>query len=406
MERNINDLLRAFMIPVSLNPTLSSANGMTGSWNTTPTGWIDVSQNGGKLNFVNTWQHSSKDLTFMETGDYYLVFFWKNDGSTGTQPPAAVDNLSVEVLSTCFAVENVSILGYDKTSATISWQPFGGSTQWQVLVSTSSSASSATETPVLVNNTLTTISNLNSGTDYYVYVRSYCSASEQSAWSSGVHFRTLDRCASVEDLSVTDYSFTSVSLSWASSDADATQWQVVVTTSDDPSTATPLLVNSTAATVSGLTPNTQYNVFVRSNCGEYGYSDWASTKVVLPPEPQALPYYEDFEAGVPNGWNLSNATNGWYVGTAASNGGSRSLYVSNDGGQSNVYDNQITSYSYAYFTISLEQESSEEYRMTGDAMEKVRMIIRECSLCRHRSDRRLLQVTRIVYPIVALRLDG
>lgn len=352
------DLLRAFMIPVSLNPTLSSANGMSGNANTAPTGWIDVSQNGGKLNCVSAWQHSSRNLTFMETGDYYLVFFWKNDGSEGTQPPAAVDNLSVEVLSTCFAVENVNISEYDKTSATISWQPAGSATQWQVLTSTSSSASSATETPVLVNSTSTTISNLNSGTDYYVYVRSYCSASEQSAWSSGVHFRTLDRCASVEDLSVTDYSFTSVSLSWASSDADATQWQVVVTTSDDPSTATPLLVNSTAATVSGLTSNTQYNVFVRSNCGEYGYSDWASTQVVLPPEPQALPYYEDFEAGVPNGWNLSNATNGWYVGTAASNGGSRSLYVSNDGGQSNVYDNQITSYSYAYFTISLEQESS------------------------------------------------
>lgn len=352
------DLLRAFMIPVSLNPTLSSANGMSGSLNTTPTGWIDVSQNGGILNSKTTWQNSSKDLTFMETGDYYLVFFWKNDGSAGIQPPAAVDNISVEVLSTCFAVENVHVSEYDKTSATISWQSVGGATQWQVLVSTSSSASSATETPLLVNSTSTIVSNLNSSTNYYVYVRSYCSESEQSAWSSGVHFRTLDRCASVEDLSVTDYSFTSVSLSWASSDADATQWQVVVTTSDDPSTATPLLVNSTAATVSGLTPNTQYNVFVRSNCGEYGYSDWTSTQVVLLPEPQALPYYEDFEAGVPNGWNLSNATNGWYVGTAASNGGSRSLYVSNDGGQSNVYGNRITSYSYAYFTISLEQESS------------------------------------------------
>ena len=234
-------------------------------------------------------------LVFLENGNYYLLFFWKNDGSVGNQPPAAVDNISIEMVSTCLPAENVNVSEYDKTSATISWQPNGSATQWQVLVSTS--ASSPTETPVLVNSTSTTISNLDSGTDYYVYVRSYCSASDQSPWSDAVPFRTLDRCVHVGDLSVTEYTSSSASLSWTSSDDDAVQWQVVVTTSDDPSTATPLIVNSTTATVSGLTSNTQYNAYVRTDCGAYGYSEWESVSFKTLPTPVTLPYYVDYERG-------------------------------------------------------------------------------------------------------------
>lgn len=348
------DLLRAFMIPVSLNPTFSSDNGMYSGTNTTPRGWIDVSQNGGKLNLEDTWQHSSKDLVFLESGNYYLLFFWKNDGSVGNQPPAAVDNISIEMVSTCLPAENVNVSEYDKTSATISWQPNGSATQWQVLVSTS--ASSPTETPLLVNSTSTTVSNLDSGTDYYVYVRSYCSASDQSPWSDAIPFRTLDRCVPVGDLSVTEYTSSSASLSWTSSDDDAVQWQVVVTTSDDPSTATPLIVNSTTATVSGLTSNTQYNAYVRTDCGAYGYSEWESVSFKTLPTPVTLPYYVDYESEYAANWVFENGTNGWYVGRATNNGGLRSLYISDDMGVSNSYTHTPTS-SYAYFTFNLEQTS-------------------------------------------------
>ena len=91
------DLLRAFLVPVSANPNLAggTANGQTGSTNSTPTGWIDVSQVGGKMNLQSEWQHSVKNVTLTTTGNYYLVFFWKNDNSTGSQPPAAVDDIQM-----------------------------------------------------------------------------------------------------------------------------------------------------------------------------------------------------------------------------------------------------------------------------------------------------------------------
>ncbi|MBO7132715.1 MAG: fibronectin type III domain-containing protein, partial [Bacteroidales bacterium] len=80
------------------------ASDITGSSNTLPTGYInvgDVSQSyvtsGAFLwkNAEHDWISSSKDVTISTAGEYYLVFYWKNDGSGGNNPPAAVDDISV-----------------------------------------------------------------------------------------------------------------------------------------------------------------------------------------------------------------------------------------------------------------------------------------------------------------------
>ena len=96
------DLLRAFMIPVSANPTLTGGtnNGQSGSSNTTPTGWIDVANPSGKLNLQTTWQSSDKAVNLSTAGEYYLVFFWKNDGGVANTPPAAVDDIDIHEAAT------------------------------------------------------------------------------------------------------------------------------------------------------------------------------------------------------------------------------------------------------------------------------------------------------------------
>ena len=93
-----SDLLRAFLIPTSVNPNLTggTANGQTGNTNNTPTNWIDVANPAGKLNLKTTWQTSSQNVNITTTGQYYLVFFWKNNNSQGSNNAAAVDNISVE----------------------------------------------------------------------------------------------------------------------------------------------------------------------------------------------------------------------------------------------------------------------------------------------------------------------
>ena len=67
----------------------------------------------------------------------------------------------------------------------------------------------------------------------------------------------------------------------------------------------------------------------------------------------SVPYYTGFEAGEDVDWkfNNNNYTNKWYIGTAAAQGGSKGLYVSNNNGTSNTYSN-LNAYIYAYRTMS------------------------------------------------------
>ena len=71
---------------------------------------------------------------------------------------------------------------------------------------------------------------------------------------------------------------------------------------------------------------------------------------------QSLNYSCTFE-GVDDtaGWVFVNGTqtNKWFIGSATSNGGTNSLYISNDNGTSNAYTNSSISFVYAYREFTL-----------------------------------------------------
>ena len=87
-------------------------------------------------------------------------------------------------------------------------------------------------------------------------------------------------------------------------------------------------------------------------------------------------YTEDFE-GVHN-WVLVNGaqTNKWFVGTAVNNGGTKSLYISDNNGASNQYDITGPSITHAYTDISIpvnttDVEFSFDWRSIGVAWQDV-----------------------------------
>ena len=82
---------------------------------TQPTGSLQLAQ----LNQSNGWQHESITLgaTYKNTTKR-LFFMWKNDSSMGTQPPAAVDNVTVTSVA-CAQPANISLFNVDSTTATI-----------------------------------------------------------------------------------------------------------------------------------------------------------------------------------------------------------------------------------------------------------------------------------------------
>ena len=172
------DYLRAWIAPASAQLTAAhDPEGGTSSYSyteSTPAGWIDL---GGKMNLQNAWQ--TQVSTFhVNPGTYNIVFMWANDGSGGSAPPAAVDNIILTELS-CAQPQNLFADAL-QTSADLIWTPGGDETEWELSFESNS---------YLVTDTFYNATNLTANTPYTFAVRAICGAGDTSFWST-YSFRT------------------------------------------------------------------------------------------------------------------------------------------------------------------------------------------------------------------------
>ena len=172
------DYIRVAFVPesVTLTPGTSLPSGL--GTTATPSNWIAL-DGGSKLNLVSSWQSVSRTVTINEPGYYKLVFVWRNDGSGGTNPPAAIDNISVRRLS-CSSPSNFAY-----NEGTITWTA-GTATQWQVRLA---EAGQTDYTYAIVNAASYTPTGLSENTAYTIGVRSICSAGDTMGWGN-YNFRT------------------------------------------------------------------------------------------------------------------------------------------------------------------------------------------------------------------------
>ena len=150
-----------------------------------------------------------------------------------------------------------------------------------------------------------------------------------------------------KSLTVTSITSESADFSWSKGDEADAAWQIVYSTDEnfDKDAATPIDVNTTSYSFSGLESNTTYYVAVRTyaGSGDGEQSAWVSSsfkteKVATP----ATGFVDNFETD--KGWELINGTqtNKWVLGSATNNGGSNALYISNDGGTTNAYSHSAS----------------------------------------------------------------
>ena len=161
------DYLRVFLVP----STVSFVAGSTTNISTTgaPTGWIALDGE-SKLNVSSSWQNRMEIVHVSTPGEYNLLFFWHNDGSVGSNPPAAIDNVQIGMLS-CSAPQNIVIDDITSSSASISWTPAGGETEWEVAFN---------GTSTIVNTPSFTLTNLSAMSAYSVSVRAICGEGDTS----------------------------------------------------------------------------------------------------------------------------------------------------------------------------------------------------------------------------------
>ena len=175
-------------------------------------------------------------------------------------------------------------------------------------------------------------------------------------------------CATTcSDLTSVPYD-TVAGLSWNVSDSNVYSYTIAYKKLTDNSFSEAVVFENPFS-LSNLLPETTYIWKVKANCSATEEGHWSeegnftTTSSIL-----KTPYICDFENDSINSrWILQNGSNvnRWEIDTAANNGGTRALYISNDNGATNAYTLNSTSYSWAYTDIYF-NPNAEEYTISFD----------------------------------------
>ncbi len=325
-ESEYYDYLRAGLVPSSVTFTPGQMpNGATSMYylyNVPIDGWIPLDGN-YSMNQVTTWQ--TQNLTVdVPAGYYNLVFFWGNDGSGGSQPPAAIDNIDIHALS-CPAVGDLAAVTSELTnnSAVIAWTERGNATNWEVIVSTTEVTDFASATAVPVTDATYSATGLSAETPYHVYVRANCAVDDNSEWAHAT-FTTLANCPAPAELAASDVTGTSATITWTG--YTATNWILeysIGTTGDW--TAVENLTSTTYTLTTS--PSNTYYVRVKAVCDVDEVSSYSETISFSTPCQSLIstfPWYDGFENGI-DCWTLVDEDgdgNQWYQVSVTAGSGS------------------------------------------------------------------------------------
>jgi hypothetical protein len=170
------DYIRVFLAPATFDPTAGQdPTGGTSaySWSSAPlpAGFISLC-GANKLNQESNWQNFYQDFNVLTAGTYRLVFAWANDGSGGTTPPGAIDNIQF-VQPTCPRPANLVFSNIHTTSVDVHWTETGTATSWVVEYDTMAFVPGTTGNAITVNEDSLSLTGLEVGHTYYFAIF-YC----------------------------------------------------------------------------------------------------------------------------------------------------------------------------------------------------------------------------------------
>ena len=339
------DAMYAALVPSGI--ACPPASNITSSTNSLPTGYInvaDVSQSyntTGVFLWTNTesgWITSTMTIDIQTSGVYTLVFYWKNDGSGGSNPPAAVDNINIHAL-TCPTVGDLAAAPANITSnsAVITWTERGTAEAWEVIVSASEITNFASATAVPVTEETYPATGLNAETTYHVYVRANCGTDENSQWAHAT-FTTVASCPVPDGLATSELSGSSATITWNGYTASNWTLEYRLGTTGDWTVVAGL--DAATYTITGLDGQTTYNVRVKAVCDDDAVSAYSSilsfaTTCAAITE---LPWEDSFENGI-DCWTLVDADGDGYQWQNAS--AAFSPYEGSSAMASASYDNNV-----------------------------------------------------------------
>lgn len=195
-------------------------------------------------------------------------------------------------------------------------------------------------------------------TDKYIVFKYNRSPETKNAVWAGIDNIMIvptDYCYAVSDLHVTDFTESTISLAWTSSNTTLQHYEYQLLLNN--SVVQEGTVATDAVQLTSLAAATNYQFRVRTQCSANKYSDWSSISVRTLAIAPAMPYSVDFETDEYLNWILANEgqTNYFVVGSdkLGVKSGSKALYITDDGSL-NHYSIGATSSAYAYRILSFE----------------------------------------------------
>jgi gliding motility-associated-like protein len=180
------DYIRVWVVPVTYNPVVNTLTtvALTGG-----TG-VQVGGNFQLNGSAWTTHNGIVNVAAYQNQLRRVIFEWRNDGSGGTQPPGAIDNINISVVS-CPQPITLTATNVNSTTAQLNWVNQGTAAQWEVYVVPTGTAAPTPATIGVTSNAVTyPAASLTPSTTYQFYVRAICGPADKSIWSGPVSFTT------------------------------------------------------------------------------------------------------------------------------------------------------------------------------------------------------------------------
>ncbi len=141
---------------------------------------------------------TSTNLVYFSVDTDGVYYFGFQAHSDANENQLYVDDILIEVAPTCITPEGLQVSNMTTDQAEVTWTSNGDETSWELIYGeTGFDPATAGETVVVNDTPETTLTGLNSGMSYDIYVRAVCSDTDQSAWSDPTSFATLCEATSL-----------------------------------------------------------------------------------------------------------------------------------------------------------------------------------------------------------------
>ncbi len=140
-----------------------------------------------KIQGVTNWTGKTISLPGSYAGTTkHLVFTWVNDNGGGSQPPAAIDNISLSAVA-CGRPYGVAVSNISETQATVTWS--SSATDFVLEYKKKRESTWQTYSGTISSNSVT-LTGLQNSSVYQIRVRANCSVTESSSWTDIIEFQT------------------------------------------------------------------------------------------------------------------------------------------------------------------------------------------------------------------------